>query len=495
MPTTTSRGTLIIDPEPQFLLSPHRFTQFMEPLGTVDGSVDAAWDYLADSWREDVTEITRKLAPGLIRWGGILTSYYRWKEGVGPREDRISMLNLCWGGIESNQVGTHEFVDFCRRVGADPLIGINLESDGQRKWSHPPKGGVRSAGADEAAEWVDYCNSPSNVSRIQNGAPEPFDVRLWQLGNETSYGRGGFDCETAAEKTLAFAQAMRQADPTIELIGWGDSGWAPRMLDIAGEELDYIAFHHHFNSGLDDSPLQWNEYRTDPANTWRHLMNAYQSTEAKIQAMREQTAGYDVSFALTESHFGLPGRNRCDVLSTWAAGVACARILNVHERNGDILKIATLADFCGTRWQNNAIMIPTPKGHFEAYMMPVAKMMSLYRHHSGEMEVSVTSAPKPLDVTASRTGEQLFLHVVNTSMSEALRVELRIEGMSILSGCAFEVVDDPMQEIDQHAPDLFLPREFALPLDATWLFPAASVTVIELTVENETTDQRTHNPC
>ncbi len=112
-------------------------------------------------------------------------------------------------------------------------------------------------------------------------------------------------------------------------------------------------------------------------------------------------AATTIPLAMTECHFALPGRNRCEVLSTWAAGVANARLLNVHERHGDVLKIATLADFCGTRWQVNAIMIPTPGG--KSYMMPVALVMALYRHHTGEQAVRVTKAPEALDVTASRT--------------------------------------------------------------------------------------------
>jgi len=91
-------------------------------------------------------------------------------------------------------------------------------------------------------------------------------------------------------------------------------------------------------------------------------MNAAQVHDTRIRLIREQAAGYEVPLAMTECHFALPGRSRCEVLSTWAAGVANARLLNVHERHGDRLKIATPADFCGTRWQVNAIMIPTPGG-------------------------------------------------------------------------------------------------------------------------------------
>src|SRR5512143_2246980 len=105
----SSSAVLQINPEPRFELSPYLYMQFMEPLGATDGSVEAAWDHRRDQWREDVVAVTRELAPPMIRWGGIFTDYYRWREGVGPRSKRVPMLNLLWDGIESNQVGTAEF--------------------------------------------------------------------------------------------------------------------------------------------------------------------------------------------------------------------------------------------------------------------------------------------------------------------------------------------------------------------------------------------------
>jgi hypothetical protein len=145
--------------------------------------------------------------------------------------------------------------------------------------------------------------------------------------------------------------------------------------------------------------------------------------------------------ALTECHYGIPGRNRCEVLSSWAAGVSYARLLNLHERNGDILKIATAADFCGTRWQNNAVMIPVPSG--KSFMMPVAKVMSLYRRYSGKEYLEVSGVPDGLDITASRTGNIIYLHVVNTNHVRPIKTMLKVNKMFIKSGRAFELSTDP----------------------------------------------------
>jgi alpha-L-arabinofuranosidase len=474
---------LVVNPEPRFDLSPYLYMQFMEPLGTTDGSVAAAWDFKKDRWRPDVIDVTKELAPSLIRWGGCFSSYYRWKEAVGPREKRKPMINLLWGGIESNQVGTHEFVDFCRQVGADPLMSVNFESDGRRKWQQDPKGNIRSGDPEEAADWVEYCNNPNSKERLNNGLKEPYNIRLWQLGNETSYDRNGYDCETAAKRTVAFAKAMRSRDPGIKLIGWGDSGWARRMLDIAGEHLQYIAFHHMFNPdrGVPDSPLRGIEYRKDPARTWQHLMDAAKVHEDKIKWMEEQVADYPIPLAMTECHFSLPGRNRCEVLSTWAAGVANARMLNVHERHGNRLKIATLADFCGTRWQVNAVMIPVPGG--KSYMMPVALVTSLYRHHTGKKAITVSSAHEDLDVTASRSGEKIYLHVINTNRERSASANLRVYGMKIASGRIFELSADPEFEVIQTQSDAIVPKEKSLPENCHWTFPPASVSAVEIDVQ------------
>ena len=475
-------SAIIIDPSPVFELSPWLYMQFMEPLGVTDTSVEAAWDHQSNKWRDDVIEVTKELAPGMIRWGGIFSSYYRWKEAVGPRNQRKPMLNITWNGIETNQIGTAEFVDFCRQTGADPLMAVNFESEGFEGYAKTKSGDIRSADANEAAEWVDYCNNPSNKLRIKHGTKDPLTIKIWQLGNETSYGRNKFDVEKAALKTIEFSDAMRKADPSIKIIGWGDSGWAKKMIEVAGDKMDLLAFHHMYNPGQNiiNSPLRDNDYRRDPAGTWEILMDAYRMHETKIKNIRDEVAPFKMPIALTECHYAIPGRNRCEVLSSWAAGVSYARLANLHERNGDLLKIATLADFCGTRWQVNAIMIPVPSG--KAFMMPVAKIMALYKKYSGKEYLNVSGVPSDLDVTASRSGNKIFLHVVNTNRVRQMAISLRVDGQKISAAKAFELSADPEFEILSSSGDPMIPKERILSLNEPVIFPGASVTAVELTI-------------
>ena len=476
-------SAILVDPKPLFELSPYLYMQFMEPLGATDGSVEAAWDHLRDEWREDVVEVTRELAPPMMRWGGIFADFYRWREGVGPRDARPSMLNLLWGGIESNQVGTGEFVDLCRRVGAEPLICVNFESDGRKQYMKV-KGSVRTADAREAAEWVAYCNDPGNADRKAHGSAAPLAVRHWQIGNETSYDKNGFDLDTAARKTVEFARAMRAADPAIRLIAWGDSGWAARMAEVAGEHVHYLAFHHMFDPDSPHQPVLRGElYRRDPDAAWEQLMAAWQLTDTKIRTVRDSLGARQIPLAMTECHFVIPGRDRGDVLASWAAGVSYARILNNHQRHGDVLKIATAADFCGTRWQNNAVIIPTPKGNNRAYLQPVARVMRLYRHHIGSHAARVGGVPDGLDAVASRRGDTVYLHVANIRRTRSVNTTIQIGGQAIRRGRVFEITADPAVELSYlNAPDVMKTLEKPFAANGMWEFPPASVSALELEI-------------
>ena len=475
--------TLKLSTEKKHTVSPYLYMQFMEPLGVCDSSVDAAWDFTEEEWYPQVIEKVRELSPPMVRFGGCFASYYHWKEAIGPYNERTPMKNYCWNGIYSNRVGTHEFADFCRRVDAEPLMVVNMESDGRRAWSHPKNDTVRLGTAEEAAEWVSYCNCADNPLRLQKGSSEPYNFRYWQIGNETSYDSSGFSSDQCVEVTRRFVEKMRAADPSIKLIGWGDyskrdKSWCKKMSEVDG--IDLIAFHHHYDSGLPDSPLVGTEYRRDYANTWHHLLNAYKSMEEHIAELRADCGGKRL--AMTEGHFVLPGRNRNEVLSSWGAGVAYARCHNVIMRNSDILDIATMADFFGNVWQVNALMIPTPIKSGEPYLQPVGSVMSLFRHHLGQNAVDI-SYSGDIDAVASITDCTLFVHVANLSMSASQTLRLDIGGKKIKSAKAYYIASAPDVEITFSNPDVFKVCEADIEGD-TFKLPPAGVSAIEIEFEN-----------
>lgn len=499
-PGEGAANELAVDPKPLFEISPHLYMQFMEPLGATDSSVEAAWDYRINDWREDFVAVTSELAPQTMRWGGLFSRYYRWREGIGAAERRPHMRNYVWGGHESNRVGTHEFLAFCRRVGAGPLVCVNFQSDGFLTYKNKPEGD-RSAGPAEAADWVSYCNDPDHPERAENGSRAPMPVKLWQLGNETSYGKGGFTLDEAIQATRAFSEAMKRRDPSIQVIGWGDRGETPRGRDLwagelvkrAGEHIDMVAMHMMGQSPTrPDTVLKGYEYQKDPARAWEELLELAARVDMRLKEMTHALFGNDSQhgLAVTEGHLSLQPHNANPVLTEWLSAAYHARSLNTYLRHGARVRICTGADFAGNRWTVNAVMIQTPGG--SSHLLPVGSIMKLYRSTCGRQGAAVTRAPAALDVAASVDGDKAVLHVLNTDYRSPVKAVLRVAGRRIASGVVREIApSDARAYVDTQHPKTFEPVEKALAVWAgdvvEWSFPARSVSAVTLTVQKEDT--------
>jgi alpha-N-arabinofuranosidase len=465
-------NAIVVDPKPLFEISPLLYMQFMEPLGTTDSSVEASWDYSTDDWRADLVALTRDLAPGAMRFGGLFSRYYHWREGIGPAARRPWMRNHVWGGKETNRVGTHEFVDFCRRVGAEPFYCVNFLSDGEKRYAD------RTGDAKEAADWVSYANDPDHRERRANGAASPLNLKLWQIGNETSYGTGTFTKDEAIAHTIEFARAMKQRDPSIALIGWGDRGrdrtlWAPDMQKQAGEHLSYIAIHMMGQSPRrPDTVLKGLRYERDPQRAWEELIELADAVERRVTEIEQACT---MPIAITEGHLSLNPSNANPILLEWLSAVYHARSMNIYQRHGARIKIATTADFQGNRWTNTAIMVPTPRA---AFLTPSGSIARLFKRHNGTQAISVRRAPAGLDIAASRTGSHLYLHVANLEFARA--IEVTFPGTT--GGRVFEIAPEDLRTyVNQDQPDVFRPREAAVK-NSSWRFPAGSVSVVELEI-------------
>jgi alpha-L-arabinofuranosidase len=179
----------------------------------------------------------------------------------------------------------------------------------------------------------------------------------------------------------------------------------------------------------------------------------------------------------------LSPHNANPILYEWLSAAYHAKSLNLYQRHGARVKIATAADFNGTRWTNNALMLEVPRG--ASYLMPVGSIARLFKKYNGSHGVEVKTAPGSLDVAASRAGGKLYLHVANLEYKRAVEATLAVAGMKIASGRVYEIApEDPRQYVSQDQPDVFQPREAALPAGASprWRFPARSVSAVELSV-------------
>ena len=185
---------------------------------------------------------------------------------------------------------------------------------------------------------------------------------------------------------------------------------------------------------------------------------------------------------MTEGHLVLRGRNRNELMSSWAVGVTYAKWHNLIMRHSDILDIATMADFFGNVWLCNAIMIPTPmRERSRCYLMPVAEVMRLFGAHQGRYALDISSSDS-LDTVASRTDNKIFIHAANTSMTSSETVSLKIDGAEIHSARIFYIAQDPRQEITPLNIGCFKERSEDI-TPSSFSIPAASVSAIEITLK------------
>jgi hypothetical protein len=155
--------------------------------------------------------------------------------------------------------------------------------------------------------------------------------------------------------------------------------------------------------------------------------------------------------------------------------------MNLYQRHGDKVKIATTADFNGNRWTSNALIHQVPSG--VSYLLPAGAVAKLFKRNNGTHGVAVKSSLSALDVCASRAGDKIFLHVGNKNFKDSVEATIAVNGMTITVGRVLEISpENPRQEISPLNPEVFKPVEHALTVtDSTkWRFPARSVSVVEL---------------
>ena len=164
---------------------------------------------------KDVFQAVKNLKPQIMRFpGGCFADTYNWQDGIGDRDKRPTKQNSHWKGIEENNFGTDEFIHFCRDLGCESLICINFGS----------------GTPEDAAEWVEYCNGDGDTKngskRIKNGLKESFNVRFWEVGNETyaDWEIGHCSAKEYVSRYLEFYKKIKEKDNNIKIIACGGDG-------------------------------------------------------------------------------------------------------------------------------------------------------------------------------------------------------------------------------------------------------------------------------
>ncbi len=393
-----------------------------------------------DGWRRDVVEAVKELRPPILRWGGstIDPGGYRWKNGIGDRDQRTPFLNANWGRRDSDDVGVEEFLRFCRAVGSEPLVCVSFAD------------GPQSAG-----DLVEYCNGSPDTTcgkvRAQNGRLEPYGVKYWQLGNEVG------DAQVTAT-SADFCRAIRKADPQAVIFS---SFPSPELLQKAGSFISYLCPHYY------TSDLAWVE--SDIRSHQELIHNSPWRDSVKLAV---------TEWNINAGNWGL-GRGK---LYTLDCALFEARFLNLLHRHCDIVTVACRSNlansFCGGTIQTNAAGL---------YRIPAFYVMKLFRDHTQPLPLTIAQTPQGLDITAcaSEDRRSLTVFTVNARRDPVeLRLDLTAFGgsMSVAGGAVVGDTQDRRQSDITNGWDR-PERVKTMPLsfrDRTCTLPALSVAAIDV---------------
>jgi alpha-N-arabinofuranosidase len=428
-----------------------------------------------DGVRADVFQKIEALRPAFVRWpGGNVAQDYHWMWGIGPRDQRPTWVNLSWANeVEPSDFGTDEFIQFCRNVGTEPSLTVNVEG--------------RGATADEAAAWVEYANGPANsrygAMRAANGHPEPFRVKYWELGNEIwgTWVQAHSDAENYARNFNRYAAAMRAVDPSIRLIAVGDNdlNWDRTVLRIAGTNLDYLAIHHYYGT---------EEMGDDARNLIAHPLH-YETFYNKVaQLIHEVAPGRDIKLNINEWNTSLPLPRQHSMESALYA----ARLMNIFERN-EAVGMSAVSDMVNG-WSGGIVQA----SRHSVFMTSVYLVNELYNRRLGAQRLAArvdgptfdTSREGKgvpyLDVSVSRAadGKQIFIKAVNTDEKHALRAMVQISGTGVRPEAEMETITaDALTAANSFAsPEAVSTRRSRIRADSRFVvdLPRHSVSVITL---------------
>ena len=248
----TTKITLL-DSNDAPIISKHIYGHFAEHLGRsiYDGLYVGEDSPIpnTDGIRNDLIAALKDIKIPNLRWpGGCFADTYHWKDGIGPKKDRPSIVNQWWGGVtEDNSFGTHDFLNLCEILGAEPYLAANIGS-----------GTVQ-----EFTDWIQYVNhadgSPMAKLRKENGREEPWNVKYWGVGNEMWGCGGNMTPEYYANLYKQYATFMADWSNSNKLyrIASGanvdDYHWTEVLMrDIPKNLIEGVALHSY-------SFVEWNE--------------------------------------------------------------------------------------------------------------------------------------------------------------------------------------------------------------------------------------------
>lgn len=441
--------------------------------------------------RNDVVAALKKMKVPLLRWpGGCFADTYHWKDGVGPKNKRASIVNQWWGGVtEDNSFGTNEFLNFCKMIAAEPYIS----------------GNVGSGTAQEMADWVYYVNGAPNTSpmskwRVQNGQKEPWGASYWGVGNEAWGCGGNMTPEHYANLYRQFATYLTWVNNTKMFriasgASGGDENWTEVLMkNIPLNLMQGIGVHHYavIDWGKKGSAANFSEkeyFKTmsealkmeEIVSRHSAIMDKYDPQKQVALVVDEWGGWYDVE----------PNTNPGFLFqqNTMRDAVLAGATLNIFNNHCERVRMANLAQMV------NVLQAVVLTNKEKIILTPTYHVMEMYNVHQDatmlplkvQTEDYVFDGAKLPAISASASKDKNGVtHISLTNVDAGAAKEVTIE----LQGHAYEKItgriltSGKLQNYNSFdTPDKITPAPFAAAIvnnKAVVKIPAFSVVVLTL---------------
>jgi alpha-N-arabinofuranosidase len=423
-------------------------------------------------WREGagldnrLVELAANQGISLVRFpGGTFSDFYQWQDGIGPQASRPVRPHYTDPGSSRNVFGTAELVSFCNRIGAEPLLTVN----------------VGTGTPASAAQWVSYANSEHHRQRAAHGHTKPFGVKLWEIGNELYL--AGNEAEKKitqtpgdyAKKLIAYADQMKSVDPTISIMAIGVAGayaipfgpyrdWNEIILKEAHAKIDYLAVHNaYFPVLIDTTGLT-------PKSVYQALWGSAIAVDNDLSVLTRLISRYekdrDIGIAVTEwgPFFSISDPVWVDHVKTLGSGVYIARIFQVLLSQPKV-RAANFFKFTDTTFMGWVSYDGKPKVPYY--------VVQLYAKHFGDRLVHAhiggpsfatqaiglakaqSQVPELTAIAAvDHLGKKLFVNIVSCSWDQPRNVVLKTRGFTPTKQDVIIRMINGASPVSHNGPDL-----------------------------------------
>ena len=383
--------------------------------------------------RNDVVEALKKTQIPNLRWpGGCFADEYHWMDGIGPRENRPKMINTHWGGVtEDNSFGTHEFLDLCEQLGAEPVIC----------------GNVGSGSVEEMSKWVEYINfdgvSPMADLRRKNGRDKPWNVKYWGVGNENWGCGGNMTADFYADQYRRYATFARNYgnNRLMKIAGGANStdyNWTETLMRDVPHHLMWGISLHYYTTNWENKGSATKFGEKEDFETLERCLNVETTLDRHITIMDK----YDPAkrIALVVDEWGTwwdvePGTNPGFLFqqNTLRDAVVAGLSLNYFNERCDRIKMANIAQTVNVLqsliFTDGEKMLLTPtyhvfemyKVHQDATLLPIDVNCGTYAMDGREL--ASISASASMD-----DGGTVHISVVNIEPSEKINLLIDLRG-------------------------------------------------------------------